>query len=299
MFSLSVDKIVERWRSASTFEKLSMSACASVGIAAAFFVWFHDDSDASITLSRRRVPPRRKATRIVDQIYAAWISSEIHEVNADKSSPFRRLISYFLLQISSVVADPSQVTKIDGGRYNKRVVNFVDVLDLEPGGFTETQYKRIDLDKTSLVASAIEEQVGSETMNRTIETISVLKSPLGVDNSPERNVLYHGFIVFNTGESYWSLEKTNEGVTVQRSNSFDEVAKMKLEVSRNSRSKRLDPVEIVQTDCAAVTVGELFQFIVALMARKYHLTHSNCKHFSSEIFNFAAETKTYFPSLGF
>lgn len=183
------------------------------------------------------------------------------------------------------------------------MLNFVDISEGAGTEHTNTriphvQYIRIRLNEITTIASAVEQHVGYGTMNTVIDSISVVKSPLGVENSPERNVLYHGFIVFSVGQHYWSVEKTNEGVTIQRALLFDEVAHNKLEVSRSIRKRRLDPIEVVQSDRAQVTVGELFQFVVALMARKYHLTHSNCKHFSSQVFNFAAEKQKYFPSLG-
>ena len=98
--------------------------------------------------------------------------------------------------------------------------------------------------------------------------------------------LFHTFIMFETNDWWWSVEKNDNGVFVQRS-------KHQWAVRDRLAGEKRPRVTQVASDTSTYTVRD---FVVALaetdsLKRKYSLLFNNCKDFAKEIFDKVARTK--------
>lgn len=102
------------------------------------------------------------------------------------------------------------------------------------------------------------------------------------------SILYHAFIVLETNDWWWSIEKNSEGLTIQRSK--------KLEYVRDCyrRRKRLQSVTCYDGDEGRMSLHVLIDWLVANneLSQNYHWIDDNCMHFATRVFDYFAATKT-------
>lgn len=116
-----MNQVAERWGGASSSEKLAVVG-AAVGVSA--LVWWmrteiynsHNTRACDLVSATQKRPIRRKETQqIIDEIYSAWTDSDEAVDRGD--SPMRQFMSRVLEFVGTAAADPSRVTKLEGGLY--------------------------------------------------------------------------------------------------------------------------------------------------------------------------------------
>jgi len=102
-----------------------------------------------------------------------------------------------------------------------------------------------------------------------------------------KNLNPQQFVVFKTNDSYWSIEKNRDGITVQ---SAKELAHVK---DRYRRQDRQTPIEMKEVDDGKRSLSELFQYLELKKEfnRPYSYWTDNSKHFVQRIFNEIAYSK--------
>ena len=99
-------------------------------------------------------------------------------------------------------------------------------------------------------------------------------------------IFYHMFIVFETDDWFWSIEKNSEGITIQRSKYLHAVK------DRYRQNPRNSGIEMIKTDYAerSVTVYELIRMLCRRneLNNMYTFLDSNCQAFGECVFNFLA-----------
>lgn len=104
-------------------------------------------------------------------------------------------------------------------------------------------------------------------------------------------LLNHQFIVFETGCFWWSIEKNDEGLTVQRSKHLNAVLR------RYRQKPRIEgtywDVQPIQKDEGRRTMGEFIEWLWKKdhLNKKYNWLTSNCKDFARNVFNEIARNK--------
>lgn len=92
---------------------------------------------------------------------------------------------------------------------------------------------------------------------------------------------YHAFVVFETEFWWWSIEKNDAGITLQRSKRKNSVL---YEYRRESRVK---PITLVMTAKGRGSVSDLVDLLWTQdhLNRTYHFLLENCKYFAAAVFN--------------
>ena len=92
--------------------------------------------------------------------------------------------------------------------------------------------------------------------------------------------VFHAYVVFETDKFWWSVEKNNEGITIQRAKNSGSVKYWYRNTLRKSTS------EII-TDRGRRTMKNLIDFIYIQdeLNKEYSFTSSNCKHFAKKLFD--------------
>ena len=120
----------------------------------------------------------------------------------------------------------------------------------------------------------------------------VYKEPLG-EWQLTNGVFFHAYTVLETNKWWWSIEKNNEGITVQRAKKFNAVAKR----YRQSERTGMDSfgLQEIKEDEGRKTMNELVDFLWKKdkLNQKYNWADSNCKNLAQEIFNFVARHKNW------
>ena len=122
--------------------------------------------------------------------------------------------------------------------------------------------------------------------------ITIYKTPLSEIQLTD-SLLYHVFIVFETSDWWWSIEKNSEGITLQRSKimlAVREYYRRKKRIKGTSWS-----IEEIVHDKGRRTLNQLIDFLWKSdeLNRKYSWLNSNCKGFAKRIFDEVAERKTW------
>lgn len=93
--------------------------------------------------------------------------------------------------------------------------------------------------------------------------------------------LYHAFIVFETQYWWWSIEKNNENITVQRSKKLNYV------LDHYRRQKRIRQIRLVMSARGQGSIRDLCALLNKQdhLNRPYHLLFNNCKDFAANVFN--------------
>ena len=118
-----------------------------------------------------------------------------------------------------------------------------------------------------------------------IKKISTYKETLW-DWQLTRFMFFHMFVLLQTNSWWWSIEKNDEGITIQRSKNIDYVA------MHYRRQKRKDPV-VIEEDTGCYKMMDLVNWIYGRneLNQKYDFLRSNCQIFAQRIFDYFAKEK--------
>ncbi|XP_057377869.1 uncharacterized protein LOC130699673 [Daphnia carinata] len=120
-----------------------------------------------------------------------------------------------------------------------------------------------------------------------IEKASVYSNPLSSWQATNA-LLYHAFIVMETNNWWWSIEKNTEGITIQRSKDIKSVRDM---YQRKKRTTGWTPLTKIRknetTQGGNTTIEELINYIWRkdYLNDVYHLLKENCQKFAAMIFD--------------
>ena len=119
-----------------------------------------------------------------------------------------------------------------------------------------------------------------------IEKIWVYKKPLSSWQLTQV-LLHHQFVVLETSDWWWSIEKNGEGITIQRSKKLSYVK------DYYRRTKRIKPIEEVNSDQGQMKMKDLIEFLYQEneLNKPYHFMNENCQHFAKRIFDKFAKAK--------
>ncbi len=124
-----------------------------------------------------------------------------------------------------------------------------------------------------------------------IKEISVYKKPLltslqGVDY---QELLNHQFVVLETANWFWSIEKDGEQIVIRRGGDFERIKNFDLE------GERIKPVVLMSNDKGTKTMKDLIEFLYLKdeVLKTYHLRNDNCQHFAKRVFDEFAERKKH------
>ena len=100
-------------------------------------------------------------------------------------------------------------------------------------------------------------------------------------------ILYHEFVVLKTDKWWWSVEKNDEGITIQRSKYKKYVKNFYRRQERNSRDKML------HEDCTKYDLLKLVEWIWLLdhLYKPYNYFTNSCKDFAEAVFHHVAKKK--------
>ena len=102
-----------------------------------------------------------------------------------------------------------------------------------------------------------------------------------------QNLLHHAFIVFETDQWWWSIEKNELGVTIQRSK---DIKYVRDKFRRQDRTTDLfgGGIQCVKKSKGSHTLQELIDRIYTkdYLNENYHLIENNCKDFAGTIYQF-------------
>jgi hypothetical protein len=121
-------------------------------------------------------------------------------------------------------------------------------------------------------------------INEEIVKISIYKNPI---NSIQLTnyIIYHAFVVFQTKNYCWSIEKETEGLTIQRSLLSKNVIYKYRHKERTSNI--LNKVSLIIQAKGKGKVKDLIDLIYSkdLLFKEYSIKEGNCKNFAEIIFN--------------
>lgn len=119
-----------------------------------------------------------------------------------------------------------------------------------------------------------------------IEKIWVYKNPLSPWQLTQL-VFHHRFVVLETSDWWWSIEKNTEGITIQRSKHITYVR------DNYRRNKRLTPVAEMNSDKGRMKMKDLVEFLYKKdeLNKTYNVLSENCQDFSKRIFDEFAKSK--------
>eukprot|EP00117_Sycon_ciliatum_P032627 scpid96906/ scgid25261/ len=133
---------------------------------------------------------------------------------------------------------------------------------------------------------------GEETI-RNIYLYKCKLSPLQITQW----VLYHSYIVFETDSGWWSIEKSSDGLTIQRSAHKAGVRNFYRGRLRTGLTEGISPGHVVKDAIneSRQTLSCLLWFLRGseLVARPYNLITHNSKDFTRELFDHFARSKTW------
>lgn len=122
-----------------------------------------------------------------------------------------------------------------------------------------------------------------------IKKVTAYKVPIN-DWQLTTYLIYHLFIVFETENWWWSIEKHVDGITIQRSKIFSAVRD-----KYRQKDRRL-PIKQVKTDRGRCSVKKLIEwlYIEDELHKEFHTLFSNCKTFAKGVYDHVAETTLLF-----
>ena len=94
-------------------------------------------------------------------------------------------------------------------------------------------------------------------------------------------LVFHAFLVFETVTWWWSIEKNNENVTIQRSKKLSSI------LYEYRRVRRVRPVRLVMKAAGRGSVRDLIEILWRMnhLNKGYDIIRENCKYFAANVFN--------------
>ncbi|KAH3801651.1 hypothetical protein DPMN_155309 [Dreissena polymorpha] len=146
-----------------------------------------------------------------------------------------------------------------------------------------TDEKDILITSTELM-SKNQETVG---YNEDIKLVTAYKVPLS-GYQCSKNIFYHMFVVFQTQNWWWSIEKDTDLITLQRFRNESDVKKRYKNTTRNSW------ITEIKRDGSIKKVQDLINWLHENdeLKQDFHWFHRNSQHFGFSVFNFLSRTET-------
>ena len=102
-------------------------------------------------------------------------------------------------------------------------------------------------------------------------------------------LMYHAFVVLETDKWWWSIEKNDEGITIQRSKYLEFVKE------RYRRGKRVMPIKERQQDSGRMNMKDLINWLYEEdelnQGYMFNIQHFNCQGFAKRVFDHFARNK--------
>ncbi|KZS02618.1 uncharacterized protein LOC123472545 [Daphnia magna] len=120
-----------------------------------------------------------------------------------------------------------------------------------------------------------------------IQKASVYSNPLSSLQATNA-LLYHAFIVIETNDWWWSIEKNTEGITIQRSKNLKSVRDMYQRKKRTTGWTSLTSIRNNKTAQGGnTTISELINYVWRkdCVTNVYHVLSANCQGFAALVFD--------------
>lgn len=116
--------------------------------------------------------------------------------------------------------------------------------------------------------------------------VEAYKTPLD-EKQVTKFLIYHMFIIFETDDWWWSIEKCRDAIVLQRSKSRRGLK------NKCRQQDRLSPISLILDDMGCRSVYKLIDWLHSEdeLNNVYHIMKANCKHFGKRIFGYIAKTK--------
>ena len=104
------------------------------------------------------------------------------------------------------------------------------------------------------------------------------------ENNLNFRYLFHAFVILQTRHFWWSIDKNTDGITVQRSKSFQAVSQLYRQKFRTNQK-----LILVKGDEGSVTLRQLFHAIYQknLFSNSFKFLTDHCKQFAYSVFQLA------------
>jgi len=118
-------------------------------------------------------------------------------------------------------------------------------------------------------------------VKETVEMMTVYKCPLAGLGWMSNVLFYHAFVVLKTAQWWWSVEKNEKGIFIQRSRKIDYVKDR-----FHGKLRPGTPVPLC-TDKGRVKMDDVIKWIYVNdeLEKKFNMLSDNCKHFASRMFD--------------
>ena len=127
--------------------------------------------------------------------------------------------------------------------------------------------------------------------NEEIRKIWVYSHPL-YDWQIMEGLMYHAFIVLETDQWWWSIEKNDEGITIQHSKYLEFVKE------RYRREKRTTPINERKHDSGRMKMLDLVNWLYEKdelnQGYRFDIRHFNCQGFAKRVFDHFAKEKFWY-----
>ena len=122
--------------------------------------------------------------------------------------------------------------------------------------------------------------------NETIQHAKSYKIPLREWQWWDFQIFYHEYVVLKTDKAWWSIEKTNKGISLQKARSEETVVKMDRQKLRCSPKSTMQPKPIKEGKANMTMLG-LANIIYSqdLLHKTYNVWIRNCQGFAQDVFD--------------
>lgn len=126
-------------------------------------------------------------------------------------------------------------------------------------------------------------------VNEDIKTVSLYKCPL-IKWKWTIIFFYHKFVIFETKDWFWSIEKDTKAIIIQRSKKISDVKDKKIK-----QEKRLRNVVLMKSTRGQTSVHDLIKWLCDEheLYKKYKYRTANCQRFANAVFDKVAMSWCY------
>ncbi|CAG0905877.1 unnamed protein product [Cyprideis torosa] len=202
----------------------------------------------------------------------------------------------FVLGFLSLTPDISMALKESGSRKSEMLLSDISMALKESGSWKSEIYYDPRSDEANgptfrisdvelLGITLNEELMDLMGLNEKILRIYAYREDIIASEEFAKAGIYHMFVVLQTKDWWWSVEKGREGITIQRSE-FREY------VRDHYRGKRRPHYEFLLKDSTRYKIQDLFEWLYDEdeLSKEFSLMTENCQHFAKRIFfHFAAD----------
>ena len=129
--------------------------------------------------------------------------------------------------------------------------------------------------------------------NERILKVEMWKQPLS-ELQITKGVLYHAFIILETDEWWWSIEKNSEGLTMQRSKYRESVNNFYRGKKRTTGIRGINNMKKMGLPNAGVSLADFFNVLQSKheLAKEYSLFADNCQDFAQRLYQYFEEEES-------